>query len=580
VATLLSASGSGWRLEIVGRVPELPPFVSSAPQWRPLASAEFTGLEILDVGSGRLISAVSDEMLAPVFFEGIGYDIHFERDTGCEATIELPPTAELRRRRPDSEHYSFDTGNNVGYFLIRVKETRSVASLRLEVFSRKADYRTDYEAMRDEVSSILRNLAMAANARTFGLAKPSPDHRPTLVEWFALLKGYHADLLKVAAAIARHPHTNLIDRSRLRHADRARRVSRAAISVAVRSGNAAHAIPAIGAALPRTLVEGSKHVTVDTPENRYYKAMLRHTVGNIRRLAKVSVSDNEDADFSAEAKFLDSVRPELAAMARKIDALRAAPFLRNVADVAMARPASMVFNKHPTYARFDRLARLLNGGLSFAGEVVPIGVKDTALLYEYWCFLKMVSLLGSRFDLEQQSIVKMNRYRTVVTLGKGRTAAIRFTHRSTGRPLHVVYNQLFDRLPTINQKPDNVIRFSSDEGFYIFDAKYRIQFDADYVRQYGGVGPTTEDINTMHRYRDAISIPDPVNPSQRKAGAVIGAAVLFPYPDERKYAEHRFFKSLQSVEIGGIPFLPGATSLLDAKLTQLLGAAFPMDSTA
>jgi len=210
----------------------------------------------------------------------------------------------------------------------------------------------------------------------------------------------------------------------------------------------------------------------------------------------------------------------------------------------------------------------------FAGDIVPIGVKDTALLYEYWCFLKMVDLLRARFDLAEQTVVKVNRFRTTVTLAKGITSAMRFVHRPTNQNLYVVYNRMFDRLPTIAQKPDNVIQLANDKRFYIFDAKYRIQFDKRYLGQYGGPGPTTEDINTMHRYRDAIAIPHPLRPKEYLKGVVQGAVVLFPFSDEEAYQSHKFYKSIPQVEIGGLPFLPNATALVSSKLDALLANEF------
>src|SRR5690606_31105783 len=128
-----------------------------------------------------------------------------------------------------------------------------------------------------------------------------------------------------------------------------------------------------------------------------------------------------------------------------------------------------------------------------------VGVKDTALLYEYWCFLKIISLLEDRFDLEEQTVVQFKRMQTVVVLKKGKASAMRFTHRPTGKELNLVYNRMFNKLPTLSQKPDNVIQLSSEDRFYIFDAKYRIQFDKDYLKKYGRPGPMEEDINTMHR---------------------------------------------------------------------------------
>jgi len=213
---------------------------------------------------------------------------------------------------------------------------------------------------------------------------------------------------------------------------------------------------------------------------------------------------------------------------------------------------------------------MLNGGLSFTGDIVPIGSKDVSLLYEYWCFLRIVSILSSHHELEHQTIVKTNRFKTTTTLAKGKSAALRFKNRTSGSVFFLVYNKLFDKLPTINQKPDNVIQLADGDKFYIFDAKYRVQFNSEYVSQYGGEGPTTDDINTMHRYRDAIAIPNPMRDSGYDKGVVIGAAVLFPYPHEDEYRKHRFYKSLDSVEIGGIPFMPNATSLMEAKLLQLL----------
>ncbi|WP_171016137.1 nuclease domain-containing protein [Ramlibacter sp. 2FC] len=202
-------------------------------------------------------------------------------------------------------------------------------------------------------------------------------------------------------------------------------------------------------------------------------------------------------------------------------------------------------------------------------------MKETSLLYEYWCFLKIIGLLRERFDLKEQSVVQVNRLRTTVALSKGKSSAMRFVHKPTGKPLYVVYNRLFNRLPTIAQKPDNVIQFASEDKFYIFDAKYRIQFDGDYVKLYGGPGPTSDDVNTMHRYRDAIAIPHPMKPQEYKQGVVAGAVVLFPYPNEEAFRAHKFYKSINQVEIGGLPFLPGATTLVAEKIEALLSAEYP-----
>ncbi|MNP73358.1 hypothetical protein D3C76_1700600 [compost metagenome] len=51
---------------------------------------------------------------------------------------------------------------------------------------------------------------------------------------------------------------------------------------------------------------------------------------------------------------------------------------------------------------------------------------------------------------------------------------------------------------------------------------------------------------------------------------MFGAYVLFPYPDEEKFKEHHFYKSIELVNIGAIPLLPNATSLMEQILDEMI----------
>ena len=89
-----------------------------------------------------------------------------------------------------------------------------------------------------------------------------------------------------------------------------------------------------------------------------------------------------------------------------------------------------------------------------------------------------------------------------------------------------------------------------------------------YQNSYGGLGPKEEDINTMHRYRDAIVYKN--NKTGAYNNCVFGAFVLFPYKDEKKYKNHDFYKSIEEVNIGGILFLPSTTGLMEEFLDKLI----------
>ena len=105
---------------------------------------------------------------------------------------------------------------------------------------------------------------------------------------------------------------------------------------------------------------------------------------------------------------------------------------------------------------------------------------------------------------------------------------------------------------------------------YVFDAKYRIEnnpSNAFYPDE--NPGPKVDDINTMHRYRDSIVYENKLSKFTFEK-TMFGAYILFPYADEELYKEHRFYKSIDTVNIGGLPFLPGATTLVQELLGDLI----------
>lgn len=100
---------------------------------------------------------------------------------------------------------------------------------------------------------------------------------------------------------------------------------------------------------------------------------------------------------------------------------------------------------------------------------------------------------------------------------------------------------------------------------YIFDAKYRVSIDSE-----GQAGPMEEDINVMHRYRD--SIVGELNHEMQFKYKTFGAYVMFPYIDEKKFINHKFYKSIEKVNIGAFPMLPGSTSLITDHLTKIINS--------
>ncbi|MFD0959957.1 DUF2357 domain-containing protein [Paenibacillus chungangensis] len=248
----------------------------------------------------------------------------------------------------------------------------------------------------------------------------------------------------------------------------------------------------------------------------------------------------------------------------------------NVGDMRQLS-VSLVLQMAPGYREVYRNYLLLMKGLSIQSDLFRLSMKDLAQLYEYWCFLKIHDLLSRKYELLKQDIIKVNRTGIFVTLDKSQKAKMVYRNPRNGEIFSLYYNTLpsGEETPTIAQRPDNVLTLkkndSDAEYKYIFDAKYRLNpayEDTPYRRTYGTPGPEESDINTMHRYRDAIVYSEASGSELERS--MFGAYVLFPYHDEEQFQEHKFYKSIELINVGAFPFLPNSTGLMEAFLDEII----------
>lgn len=100
---------------------------------------------------------------------------------------------------------------------------------------------------------------------------------------------------------------------------------------------------------------------------------------------------------------------------------------------------------------------MLLRGLSITGDVFNISVKDLALLYEYWCFIKLNSMMKDRYELISQDIVKVQGNGLFVSLVKGSLSKVKYRNPENGEVIILSYNPKSGQVPTVAQKPDNVL---------------------------------------------------------------------------------------------------------------------------
>jgi hypothetical protein len=151
------------------------------------------------------------------------------------------------------------------------------------------------------------------------------------------------------------------------------------------------------------------------------------------------------------------------------------------------------------YREIYKYYLMLQKGLSINSNIFLLSMKELSLLYEYWCFIKINSLLRKRHKLVRSDFITINRAGIFVSLKKGVTSTLVCENLKTSEIFKVSYNSIKARNPnsenegskTITQKPDNILsinKLGSDAAYeFVFDAKYKIDTSQDYQDRYGGI---------------------------------------------------------------------------------------------
>lgn len=467
--------------------------------------------------------------------------------------------------------------NEVGYtdLVVRV-EGQDALIIRLEIFPVKLDYKRDYQALLDDVNREIHNLAFDFLRRTYQLTGFKESRNQSLTEFFSILQHIFTQLVEAVTRIQSAPHHRLVKVSQIKNADRVIRAGQENLSFLRKRPQTLFAdeqgFLTIGEKRyrPTILLETRKLIDFDTLENRFLRWLLLRIGLKLKQIKRIIRVKRRLSDPVLNQR-LERMEAQLARLLRS-------DFLQQVGEMRQMS-VSLVMQMAPGYRDVYRYYLMLMKGLTIQGDLFRLSLKDLAQLYEYWCFLKLHSLLNEKYELVKQNIIRMNRTGLFVTLNKSQSASVTYRNPKNGELFILYYNSLpkgeSGDWPTLPQTPDHVLTLKKKEAnveyHYVFDAKYRLNPadpGTDYYEKYGLPGPEEEDINTMHRYRDAIVYQNQKTGEYERT--MFGAYVLFPYADEEAYREHHFYKSIKKVNVGAFPFLPSTTQLVEEFLDELI----------
>ncbi len=454
--------------------------------------------------------------------------------------------------------------NEVGNTTFEIKdEQETLLTVTFEVFPAKLDYKDDYRALLDEVNDEIYNLAFHLLKRTYLGASAIYATNPSKSEFYRILNDSFERFMKSISHIKRQPHHTLMTRHQLVRGEKIRKLDSVGMNYLRKRPHLLQGENSI----PTKGIIAYKEVSYDTLENRFVKWMIQRVVHKIDDLLKALESKSRYTRGETDEYLLQRVKNMKYRMKNELND----PFWRGIGKLDRS-VFSLVIQMAAGYRDAYQIFLMLSRGLTLRGQIFKMSVKDVARLYEYWTYLKLGQILSEKYIPLHQDVIQVKQDGLYVTLDESKTAKRTFKHPETDEVIELYFQKRNSGLPTVTQKPDTMLAIEKKgknyQYQYIFDAKYRIDFaeSSHYKRKYGAPGPMEEDINTMHRYRDALVV-EQEGPFERTA---YGAYVLFPWNQEEEYENHPFYKSIEKVNIGGFPFLPNATRLVEQFLDHLI----------
>ncbi len=515
--------------------------------------------------------SIGDFQSKPSFFEQQRYEVIIEPAEGHEAAFWHENYNVRKQITPVGRMGSIlsgviNFGNEIGFsdLIIRI-DGKDYLKLTLEVFPSKISYKDDYQEIIADITSEIYNLIFDFLKKTYESFNLSSGKRSSMAEFFAILRKIFDEFVSASDIILRNPNHQLqvehevlpFHKVRRTDAKTARWLEKHPEQIMVTDGRVK----------AEKALAVKKYVTYDTRENRLAKYMLVSTCQRLERVKKQYCRLDRETD----QEIIHIIDKMIQGIQRRCNT----GFMKDVDAAAGKSGMSLVFSMAPGYRDLYKNYLLLQRGLSVTGSVFNISIKDMAQLYEYWCFIKLNRLLKDRYELKSQDIIRINGTGLAVSLVKGQGSQVKYRNPRNGEVITLSYNPSEINVPTVAQKPDNVLSLekkgANTDYEYVFDAKYRINPSLEGTYYHKNIdekpGPEVSDINTMHRYRDAIVYQNDASPYER---TMFGAYVLFPYHNEEEYKAHKFYKSIEQVNIGGLPFLPSATNLVSDMLDELI----------
>lgn len=517
--------------------------------------------------NNELVSISGNQML-PLFFENGQYDFIIESSEYTNLNF-IQNGIDINKYFKKVKNITFgflEFNGDVGYTNIDIyNDNIKVLTIIIEIFPTKMDYKKDYEEMIYEINEEISSIAFNLIDKTYLESKLIDTKKQTNTEFINILDKIFDDFINSLDFIVNNFKHNIIEKENIVSIHKAKKISKNTRNYVrtkpnllienkdgfINIGNKTY--------ISSKVIELKKDTTTNIFENQIIKYMIQDIIRRIEYLERLLIKTNGQI-------YKDIIDSKYKLSKKKLDLnLYLKKYFENISNIEPKNTMSLVFKMSHGYKDAYKKYKVLSKGLDLGDDLFKISPKKIYQLYEMWCYIKFHKILYDLgYDVVQYGIIDYKDNGLYLRLNTDKEASM--IYKKDNKSLRLWYNKSYS-VPTTIQRPDTVLHIeninSKEKRTYIFDAKYRMKIDAN-----GNESPLEEDINVMHRYRDAIvsETDDTINYKYD----TFGAYVMFPCSDEKTFMSNRFYNTIDKVNVGAFPMLPGSTALITNHLKKIL----------
>ena len=402
--------------------------------------------------------------------ENTSYDFEIKAGSLSLETSRLVRTSKISAK--DRIYGLLSTGNHVGLLrLFLLDNGKRVAEAKLEIRSRKIDYRSDYRSLLGDIASWSNDLLLQVTANT--QARFSPQYNldeQSAVQKFILVLGLMNthELENSIQQIINHSHTRLLEIEEKISPTRGMRgdVAKALSQVGVGSRMplplqsplttimAKHGV--MKPSLPH-FVDSRRYVeSRDTRENRFVKHVLKSIdefLGSVEEIV------------SASKRWHVMVSREVKPLRNRLEDLLSLPFFVGISNSMEIPGNSTVLQRKLGYREIYDLWLGFESTISLswngAENSVSGATRDLPTLYEYWTFFLIIDavqeVVGKVDESCVESLFEMTLNGVSLKLKRGEISYYESNPvqiNGIGFKLKIYYNRTFTQrsLPPINKR--------------------------------------------------------------------------------------------------------------------------------